>query len=101
MTRRVSPKRAARAARQLLYHRGRLSYLERKLAENSALLEVFLIQNEASGEAEGKGRTILPGGYVVERAPSGEITVWEDASGTPPESGFQQLEIGGLRADAA
>jgi hypothetical protein len=101
MTRRVSPKRAARAARQLLYHRGRLSYLERKLAENSALLETFLIQGEASGEAEGKGGTVLPGGYVVERAPTGEIAVREGASGTSPESGLEQLEIGGLQDDAA
>src|SRR5215203_6968114 len=81
---RITDRRAASAARQLLYHRERLGWMEERMGENAALLESFLA---LAGEDE----TVLPGGYVLVR---------EGGSGTPLEvrrisagGGFEQLRI--------
>ena len=59
-TRKITERRAARAARQLLYHRRLSEWISRKTAENEAALENYLV-------ASGKDRIILPGGYLLER----------------------------------
>ena len=84
MGERITERRAALAARQLLYHRERLVWMEGRMDENAALLESFLT---LAGEEE----TVLPGGYVLVR---------EEGSGTPVRvrrivtgGGFEQLRI--------
>lgn len=59
--RKITERRAADAARQLLYHRHLLEWISRKTAENEATLEGYLI-------ASGEDRVVLLGGYVLERA---------------------------------
>ena len=56
--RRIRKRRAADAARQLLYHRHLLEWISRKTEENEATLEGYLIAN-------GEDRVVLLGGYVV------------------------------------
>jgi hypothetical protein len=81
---RITERRAALAARQLLYHRERLGWMEERMCENAALLESYLA-------LAGKEETLLPGGYFLAR---------EEGSGTPVEvrrtaasGGFEQLRI--------
>jgi len=81
---RITERRAANAARQLLYHRERLEWMEERMGENAALLESYLT---LVGEEE----PLLPGGYVLVR---------EEGSGTPvrvrriaASGGFEQLRI--------
>jgi hypothetical protein len=76
--------RAAAAARQLLYHRERLGWMEERMGENAALLESYLA---LAGEDE----TILPGGYVLVREGGGgtAVRVRRFAAG----GGFEQLRI--------
>ncbi len=84
--RRLTERRAALAARQLLYHREHLRWMEERMAENEEILESYLA-------IAGEERTILPGGCVLIRA--------EEAAGTPSlevrklggESGFEQLGL--------
>ena len=57
----ITERRAARAARQLLYHRRLSEWISRKTTENEATLENYLI-------ASGEDRVVLLGGYVVEGA---------------------------------
>ena len=85
---RVTERRAALAARQLLYHRERLGWMEERMGENAALLESFLA---LAGEDE----TVLPGDYVLVR---------EEGSGTPvgvrrtaAGGGFEQLRLGAAK----
>jgi hypothetical protein len=81
---RITERRAAFAARQLLYHGERLGWMEERMGENAALLESYLA-------LDGEEETFLPGGYVLAR---------EEGSGTPVEvrrvaagGGFEQLRI--------
>jgi len=57
---RITERRAAAAARQLLYHRERLRWMEERIGENMALLGSYLA-------LVGEDETILPGGYVMAR----------------------------------
>ena len=57
--RRVTERRAARAARQLLYHRRLLEWISRKTAENEAILEGYLISSV-------EDRGVFVGEYVLE-----------------------------------
>jgi hypothetical protein len=41
----ITGRRAAKAARQLLYHRERLAWMEERMAESAALLESFLVSD--------------------------------------------------------
>jgi hypothetical protein len=83
---RITERRAALAARQLLYHRERLRWMEGRMGENAALLEAYLA---LAGE---KVTAFLPGGYVLARE--------EESGGTPvevrrvaAEDGFEQLRL--------
>ena len=64
---RITERRAVAAARQLLYHRKRLGWMEERMGENAALLESYLA-------LAGEEQTVLPGGYVLAR---------EEGSATP------------------
>jgi hypothetical protein len=59
--RKITEKRAASAARQLLYHQRLSEWISRKTAENEAVLEGYLL-------GSGEERAVLLGGYVLERA---------------------------------
>jgi hypothetical protein len=59
--RRITEKRAASAAHQLLYHQRLSEWISRKTAENEAVLEGYLALS-------GEERAVLLGGYVLERA---------------------------------
>ena len=65
MSARITERRAA--ARQLLYHRERLGWMEKRMCENATLLESYLA-------LAGEDKMVLPGGYVLLR---------EEGSGTP------------------
>lgn len=60
----ITERRAARAARQLLYHRRLSEWIFRKTIENEATLESYLI-------GSGEDRVVLLGGYTLECA--GEV----------------------------
>lgn len=59
--RKITERRATRAARQLLYHRRLSKWISRKTAENEATLESYLI-------GCGEDRVVLLGGYILEHA---------------------------------
>jgi hypothetical protein len=59
--RKITEKRAASAACQLLYHRRLSEWISRQTAENEAILEGYLALS-------GEERAVLLGGYVLERA---------------------------------
>ena len=83
--RRIRERRAADAARQLLYHRHLLEWISRKTEENEATLEGYLIAN-------GEDRVVLLGGYVVERAAEGQervVEISEPIAGTE----YEQLKL--------
>lgn len=81
----ITERRAARAARQLLYHRKLSEWISRKTAENEASLEGYLV-------GTGKGRVVLLGGYVLERAgEDGESVVQVLEPIVGPE--YEQLEL--------
>ena len=73
------------AARQLLYHRERLAWMEERMAENAAALESFLM-------SAGEERTVLPGGYVLSREEEGAAPPVE-VRRTAAEDGFEQLRL--------
>lgn len=54
----TTEKQAARAAKQLLYHRRRINWIERRIEENEEKLVSYLVGQDAP-----KG--YLPGGYEV------------------------------------
>ncbi len=84
-TRKITERRAAKAARQLLYHRGLSEWISRKTAENEAILEGYLV-------GSGEDRVVLLGGYVLERAgEDGESAVEVSEPITGPE--YEQLVI--------
>jgi hypothetical protein len=80
---RVTERRAADAARGLLYHRERLAWMEGRAGENAALLESYL---DLVGERE----TVLPGGYVLSRE-EGRAPV--GVRRTEAGGGFEQLRL--------
>jgi hypothetical protein len=76
---------AARAARQLLYHKRLSDWISRKTAENEATLEGYLI-------GSGEDSAVLLGGYVLERAgEDGESAVEISEPIAGPE--YEQLEL--------
>jgi hypothetical protein len=80
---RITERRAANAARQLLFHRERLGWMEERMGENAALLESYLA---LAGERE----TVLPGGYVLSRE-EGRAPV--GVRRTEAGGGFEQLRL--------
>ena len=83
MTGKITERRAADAARQLLHHRERLAWMEGRMAENAATLESFLV-------AAGEERAVLPGGYVLTREEEGGAAPVE-VRRLKAEGGFEQL----------
>jgi hypothetical protein len=81
---RITERRAASAARQLLYHRECLAWMEERMGGNAALLEAFLA-------LAGEGETVLPRGYVLlrEEGSGTSVRVRRTAAG----GGFEQLRI--------
>jgi hypothetical protein len=79
---RVTERRAANAAWQLLYHRERLRWMEERMGENVALLESYLA---LAGEEE----TVLPSGYILIREEGGEAPV--EVRRTAADDGFEEL----------
>lgn len=77
----MTDKQAARAARQLAYHRQRLEEIEARMAENSAALDHYLQTNEQEA-------AVLPGGYAIAQDDDGEIAV---SAPTSADHGYQQL----------
>ncbi|MDP9476833.1 MAG: hypothetical protein M3R38_14295 [Actinomycetota bacterium] len=85
MAGKLTERRAAKAARQLLHHRERLAWMEERMAENATVLESFLV-------ALGEERAVLPGGYVLSRDEKGggaPVEVRRIAA----EDGFEQLRL--------
>ncbi len=81
----ITERRAARAARQLLYHRHLTEWISRKTEENEATLESYLT-------ASGEDRVVLLGGYVLKCAGEDqENTVEVSEPITGPE--YEQLEL--------
>ena len=82
---RITECRAALAARQILYHRERLRWMEDRMGENAALLEAYLA---LAGE---KVTAFLPGGYVLTCEESGGTPV--EVRRVAAEDGFEQLRL--------
>jgi hypothetical protein len=81
---RITERRAANAARQLLYHRERLAWMEERMGENAALLESYLV-------LAGEDQTVLPGGYVLAREEGSEAPA--GVRRTAASGGFEQLRL--------
>ena len=81
-TGKVTERRAAAAARQLLYHRRRLQWMAERMEANAAALETYLI-------AQGREAAVLSGGYAVGITDAGEVAVSEPQAGP----GYEQLKI--------
>ena len=92
MAGKITERRAAKAARQLLYHRQRLAWMEGRMAENAAVLETFLV-------AVGEERALLPGGYVLTREEEGAAAPVEVRRAVA-EGGFEQLRMDAARSEA-
>jgi hypothetical protein len=84
MAGKITERRAALAARQLLHHRERLAWMKERTAENAATLETFLV-------VAGDKRAVLPGGYVLSREGEGKTTV--EVRRAVAEGGFKQLRL--------
>ena len=82
----TTERRAANAARQLLYHRERLAWMEERMAENAEVLETFLV-------AAGDVRAVLPGGYVLTREELGGAGEPVEVRKVMAERGFEQLRM--------
>ena len=83
--RKITERRAARAARQLFYHRRLMKWISRKTEENEATLESYLI-------CSGEDRVVLLGGYALERAGEDQentVEVSEPITGLE----YEQLEL--------
>lgn len=78
----VTERRAAAAARQLLYHRRRIQWMAERMEANAAALETYLI-------AQGQEAAVLSGGYAVGITDAGEVAVSEPQAG----AGYEQLKI--------
>ena len=85
MTGKITERRAALAARQLLHHRERLAWMEERMAENATVLESFLV-------ALGEERAVLPGGYVLALDEKGGVAPVE-VRGIAAEGSFEQLRL--------
>ena len=87
-TQKITERRAARAARQLLYHRRLMDWISCKTAENEATLENYLISS-------GEDRVVLLGGYALERASQDQESAVEVSE--PVVAGaelrYEQLEL--------
>ena len=79
---RITERRAADAARQLLYHRERIRWMEERMEANAIALESYLV-------SQGKEAITLPGGYAVGLTDAGEIAVSEPQAGAD----YEQLKI--------
>ncbi len=55
----ITERRASLAARQLLYHKRLIPWIERKIEENEEVLVTYLISN-------GKEQDVLIGGFEIE-----------------------------------
>lgn len=82
MTHTPTERQAARAAKQLHYHRERLRWMQTRLRYNEALLLLYLTHQDAP-------TAILPGGYrITDRTPAfGGLDVEKLA----PRNPFEQL----------
>ena len=80
--RRITERRAASAARQLLYHRERIQWMAERIKRNTAALETYLTTQDKQAD-------VLPGGYAVGLADDGEVVV------SGPQAGpcYEQLEL--------
>lgn len=68
----ISERRAGRIARQLAYHRRRLSWMLERIARNEEALESYLT-------VSGEDAAVLPGGFRVRLASAESGTVEVDA----------------------
>lgn len=82
VNRKITERRAAMAARQLLYHRRRIRWMAERMEENAADLETYLI-------GQGKEATVVPNGYAIAVTDDGEIAVQEPQVGEE----YEQLKI--------
>lgn len=82
VNRRITEKRAAMAARQLLYHRRHIRWMEERMEENVAALETYLI-------SQGRGAAVVPNGYAIAVVDDGEIIVQEPQA----RKEYEQLKI--------
>lgn len=80
--RKITERRAATAARQLLYHRERIRWMEERMELNAATLEAYLVD-------QNREAAVVPGGYAVGLADEGGIVVSEPQAG----GGFEQLKL--------
>ena len=78
----ITERRAARAARQLLYHRERIRWMEERMEANAATLEAYLVGQD-------KEAAVVSGGYAVGLADEGGIFVSEPKAG----AGYEQLRL--------
>ena len=85
MAGKITERRAASAARQLLHHRERLAWMEERMSENATTLESLLV-------ATGEERAVLPGGYVLNREEEGGEAAVE-VRRLKAEGGFEQLRL--------
>jgi len=86
VTGKITERRAADAARQLLHHRQRLAWMEECMAENAATLESFLV-------SAGEERAVLPGGYYVLTRPEEGAGERVEVRRAVAEGGFEQLRL--------
>lgn len=78
----ITERRAAAAARQLLYHRQRIQWMAERMEANAAALETYLI-------AQDQEAAVLSGGHAVGVTDAGEVAVSE----SQPGPGYEQLKI--------
>ncbi len=88
----ITEKGAARAARQLIFHRERIGWMLERIAANEGALREYVAHNARSGDIlpeSAQRRLILPGGFIVAVDHSGEVVVERMAS----RGGFVQLTL--------
>ncbi len=88
----ITEKGAARAARQLLFHRERIGWMLERISVNEQALREYVTAHSGSGHAPPRSaseRVVLPGGFVVAVDHSGEVVVERMVS----RGGFVQLTI--------
>lgn len=88
----ISEKEAARAARQLLFHRQQIGWMLEQSSANKEALREYVIVHSGSGHAppgSTSERVVLPGGLIVAVSHSGEVVVERTVS----RRGFVQLTI--------
>jgi hypothetical protein len=88
----ITEKGAARAARQLLFHRQRIGWMLERISTNENALREYIAHGSRSGDAppgSAPERMILPGGFAVAVDERGEVLV-ERLAGC---GGFVQLTL--------